>query len=233
MKTKTPATRQGARAAGHADTPTRARRDAAATRAALLAAAVAEFSRHGYAGARVDEIAKLAGINKQLVYHYYGSKEDLYQAALEAVYTELREKERSLSLGELQPAEAMVKLIGFSFDYLSTHPEFISMLTDENRNQGQHITGAKPLRAMHRPFVEMLEATLERGVAAGTFRADYDAINLYISIAGISYFFFSNNHTLSAIFGKRLHTKAALAQRRRHVIEFTMNSLLIDPANGT
>ena len=201
------------------------RRDAAATQEALIAAAVNEFSRNGFAGARVDEIARVAGVNKQLVYHYFDSKQGLYLVALESVYAEIREKEKSLSLGALAPLEAMTQLIAFSFDYLAEHPEFLSLLTDENRNQGAHILESERLQKMHSPFIEMLEATLERGVAQGVFRSDYDAINLYISIAGISYFFFSNNHTLSAIFGKPLGSRGALVQRRRHVIEFALNAL--------
>lgn len=202
-------------------------RDAAGSRQALLGAAVAEFARNGYAGARVDVIAQAAGVNKQLVYHYFGSKEDLFRAALERVYSDLREAERRLSLEALEPAQAMAQLVGFSFEYLRTHPEFIAMLADENRNLGEHITQAGPLQQMHRPFVQMLEATLARGVAAGVFRKDYDAVNLYISIAGISYFFFSNTHTLSAIFGHRMDARAALARRRQHVIDFTMNALRV------
>jgi TetR/AcrR family transcriptional regulator len=201
------------------------RRDAAATQEALIAAAVNEFSRNGFAGARVDEIARVAGVNKQLVYHYFDSKQGLYLVALESVYAEIREKEKSLSLGALAPLEAMTQLIAFSFDYLAEHPEFLALLTDENRNQGAHILESERLQKMHSPFIEMLEATLERGVAQGVFRSDYDAINLYISIAGISYFFFSNNHTLSAIFGKPLGSRGALVQRRRHVIEFALNAL--------
>lgn len=202
-----------------------ARRDATATREALIAAAVAEFSNNGFAGARVDEIARVAGVNKQLVYHYFTNKQGLYLVALESVYAEIREKEQRLSLGALEPLEAMAQLIAFSFDYLAEHPEFVAMLTDENRNHGSYILGSERLRTMHSPFIEMLEATLARGVANGQFRADFDAINLYISVAGISYFFFSNNHTLSAIFGKPLGTRAALVQRRRHVIEFALNAL--------
>ena len=202
-----------------------AKRDAAATQEALIAAAVNEFSRNGFAGARVDEIARVAGVNKQLVYHYFDSKQGLYLVALESVYAEIREKEKSLSLDALAPLEAMTQLIAFSFDYLAEHPEFLALLTDENRNQGAHILESERLQKMHSPFIEMLEATLERGVAQGVFRADYDAINLYISIAGISYFFFSNNHTLSAIFGKPLGSRGALVQRRRHVIEFALNAL--------
>jgi TetR/AcrR family transcriptional regulator len=205
-----------------------ARRDPVATREALLGAAVAEFAREGFAGARVDEIARAAGVNKQLVYHYWGSKQGLYLGALESVYAEIREKERGLSLTELEPQEAMTQLVGFSFDYLAEHPEFIAMLADENRNQGQHLRASEPLQQMHMPFVEMLEATLQRGVAAGVFRNDYDAVNLYISIAGISYFFFSNNHTLSAVFGQPLGSRGALVQRRRHVIAFALNALRPD-----
>ena len=201
------------------------KRDAAGTREALTAAAVNEFSRNGFAGARVDEIARVAGVNKQLVYHYFDNKQGLYLVALESVYAEIREKEKSLSLGALAPLEAMTQLIAFSFDYRAEHPEFLALLTDENRNQGSHILGSERLQKMHSPFIEMLGATLERGVAEGVFRSDYDAINLYISIAGISYFFFSNNHTLSAIFGKPLGSRGALLQRRRHVIEFALNAL--------
>jgi TetR/AcrR family transcriptional regulator len=202
-----------------------ARRDPAATRKGLLRAAVAEFAKSGFAGARVDEIANTAGVNKQLVYHYWGSKQGLYLACLESVYAEIREKERRLSLGALEPREAMAQLVGFSFDYLAEHPEFIALLTDENRNEGRHILASDELRQMHMPFVEMLEETLERGVKAGVFRDDCDAVNLYISVAGISYFFFSNNHTLSAIFGRPLASRTALGQRRRHVIEFALNAL--------
>jgi TetR/AcrR family transcriptional regulator len=206
------------------------RRDPAASRDALMTAAVAQFARKGFEGARVDEIAASAGLNKQLVYHYFGSKQGLYLAALESVYAQIRDKERRLSLGELEPVEAMAQLVGFSFDYLLEHPEFIALLADENRNKGEHILGSEKLRRMHTPLLDMLDATLAKGVAQGVFRADFDAVNVYISMAGISYFFFSNNHTLSAIFGRKLGSRAALAARRRHVIDFTLNALRPDPA---
>ena len=205
-----------------ADSP---RREAPSAREALLGAAVAEFARKGFAGARVDVIAQEAGVNKQLVYHYFGSKQGLYQAALERVYEQIRASERELSLDALEPPEAMARLVGFSFDYLTEHPEFIALLADENRQQGSHIRSSVRLQKMHSPLVDMLKGTLRRGVASGVFRRDYDAVNLYISIAAISYFFFSNNHTLSAIFGRKLDSPAARTSRRRHVIQFALNAL--------
>lgn len=198
---------------------------AASARDELIAAAVQEFATKGFAGARVDEIAARAGVNKQLVYHYFEHKQGLYLVALESVYAQIREKEKALSLEALGPVEAMAQLVGFSFDYLAEHPEFIALLTDENRNQGSHILASDRLKTMHSPFIEMLESTLQRGVEAGVFRAEYDAVNLYISMAGVSYFFFSNNHTLSAIFNRKLDAPSALLQRRRHVIAFVLNAL--------
>lgn len=201
------------------------RRDPEATRRALLAAAIAEFADKGLAGARVDEIAQRAGVNKQLVYHHFGNKEDLFRAALEDVYAEIRAREQELHLTDLPPLAAMERLVGFSFDYLAEHPEFIALLTDENRQGARHVEGSETVQAMHSPLIRLLGETLARGVEEGVFRADMDAINVYISIAGLSYFYFSNNRTLSAIFGSNLDSAKAVAARRRHVIDFALSAL--------
>ncbi|MBI0534907.1 TetR/AcrR family transcriptional regulator [Roseomonas sp. KE2513] len=203
----------------------RGRRDPESTRRALLGAAIGEFAEKGLAGARVDEIAARAGVNKQLVYHHFGTKEDLYAAALEAVYAEIRAQERALQLADLAPLDAMERLVGFSFDYLAAHPEFVALLNDENQHAARHLRASPGLRRMHSPLIDLLGETLARGAAEGVFRDDLDPIDVYISIAGLSYFYFSNNRTLSAIFGARLGTKAAIGRRRRHVIDFTLSAL--------
>jgi TetR/AcrR family transcriptional regulator len=203
----------------------RGRRDPENTRRALLEAGIGEFAAKGLAGARVDEIAARAGVNKQLVYHHFGTKEDLYAAALEAVYAGIRAQERALHLADLAPREAMERLVGFSFDYLAAHPEFVALLNDENQHGARHVRASAGLREMHSPLIGLLGETLARGAAGGVFRADLDPVDVYISIAGLSYFFFSNNRTLSAIFGARLGTRAAIAARRRHVIDFVLSAL--------
>ncbi|MCC6645472.1 MAG: TetR/AcrR family transcriptional regulator [Polyangiaceae bacterium] len=63
--------------------PPRPARDPERTRARILAAALAEFASRGLAGARVDAIAAAAGVNKRMLYHYYGHKDDLYNAVLQ------------------------------------------------------------------------------------------------------------------------------------------------------
>jgi TetR/AcrR family transcriptional regulator len=201
------------------------RRDPAATRQKLLTAARREFARSGLAGARVDEIADRAGVNKQLVYHYFGDKDALYLAVLEWVYEEIRAKERELNLDGFPPEQAIRKLIESSFDHLAEHPDFIVLLNDENRGGARHVRGSKKLEALHSPLVSLVSKILGEGVRSGAFRKGINPVHLYISIAGLSYFFFSNNPTLSAIFGKDLGTPAARRDRRKHVVDLVMQSL--------
>jgi TetR/AcrR family transcriptional regulator len=201
------------------------RRDPAATRRKLLTAARLEFARHGFAGARVDEIAERAGVNKQLVYHHFGDKDALYLAVLEWVYADIREQERQLNLEGLPPEKAIRKLIEASFDYLATNPDFIVLLNDENRGGARHVRGSTRLEAMHSPLVRSVSHILNEGVRSGVFRKGIDPIQLYISIAGLSYFYLSNTPTLSAIFGKDLSSRAARRARRRHVADLLLHSL--------
>jgi TetR/AcrR family transcriptional regulator len=201
------------------------RRDPVATQNKLLTAARHEFARSGLAGARVDEIAARAGVNKQLVYHYFGDKDALYLAVLEWVYKEIRAKERELDLAGLPPEQAIRKLIESSFDHLADHPDFIVLLNDENRGGARHVRGSKKLKAMHSPLVSLVSRILREGVRDGVFRKGVNPVHLYISIAGLSYFFFSNTPTLSAIFGQDLAKPAVKRARRKHVVDLVLQAL--------
>src|ERR1700761_4339438 len=189
----------------------RSQRDPVASRHALLAAARHEFAQKGFAGGRVDEIAERAGVNKQLVYHHFNDKDTLYLAVLERLYEEIRAAENDLHLQGLRPERAIRKLIGFSFDYLAEHPDFVALLNEENRLGAGHTRLSAKLPEMHSRFVSLLTETLAQGVREGFFRSGIDAMQLYISIAGLSYFYFSNGPTLSVIFGRDLGTDTALA----------------------
>lgn len=194
-------------------------------KAAILKAARAEFSAKGLTGARVNEIAAIAGVNKQLIYYYFGNKEDLYRTALEVVYTEIRTLESGLHLGDMQPEEAMAALIGFSFDYLQATPDFIGLLNHENARGASHVRDSKAIRETNSPLIELLAKTLSRGTRAGVFRRGIDPVELYVSVAGMSYFFFSNRLTLSSIFARDLESKAAVQAYRKHVVSFAMAGL--------
>jgi TetR/AcrR family transcriptional regulator len=116
-------------------------------------------------------------------------------------------------------------LIESSFDHLAAHPDFIVLLNDENRSGARHVRGSRRLEAMHSPLVSMVSKILKQGVRSGAFRKGVNPLHLYISIAGLSYFFFSNGPTLSAIFGRDLRSPAAKRARRKHVVDLVLQAL--------
>ncbi|RAI43392.1 TetR/AcrR family transcriptional regulator [Rhodoplanes roseus] len=223
MPSRTAAARRSAAEAP--EKTVRRTRDPVATRRALLEAARREFAAKGLAGARVDEIAERAGVNKQLVYHHFGDKDALYLAVLEWLYDEIRAAEREVDLAGMAPEEAIAHLIGISFDHLAAHPDFVSLLTDENRHGAVHVRRSPKLPTMHSPLIALIASTLEKGAEAGVFRHGIDPMQLYISIAALGYFYFSNLATLATIFKRRLDSRPAVTARRAHVVDLVMHSL--------
>lgn len=205
--------------------PAKATRDPEQTRARILEAAKAEFARVGLGGARVDRIALEAGANKRMLYYYFGNKEDLFLAVLEGAYEHIRNAEKNLRLEEVDPPEAIRRLVTFTWTYYLDHPEFLNLLNSENLHQGRHLKGSGTVRSMHSPFVSMIGQILERGARSGDFRPGVDPMQLYISIAGLSYFYLGNNYTLSAIFGRDLKASKAKAQRLAHMHDVVLGYL--------
>ena len=192
---------------------TSARRDPEKNRGRILAAALDEFSRYGLGGARVDRIAARAGANKRMLYYYFGNKEDMFLAVLESRYAHIRRAEQSLRLGDLDPPEGIRRLVAFTWNYYLKHPEFLTLLNSENLHRARHLKQSKRVREMNSPLVQLLGDLLERGRRDGVFRGGVDPVHLYISIAGLAYFYLSNNPTLSTIFGRDLMTPKALSER--------------------
>ena len=213
------------RAAGKRNPPERVRRDPERTRARILEAARAEFARDGLGGARVDRITARAGSNKRMIYYYFGSKEALFLAALESAYQHIRKAEQSLKLTDLDPAEGMRRMVRFTWEYYLAHPEFITLLNNENLHRARHLKKSKAIRALHSPLVAMLQELLARGQRAGEFRRGVDPVQLYISIAALGYFYLANNHTLSTIFGRDLMRPRQLKLRLAHMTELVLGYL--------
>lgn len=201
------------------------RRDPARTRERILEAALSEFSDKGYSGARIDEIARRAAANKRMIYHYFGNKEDLFRAVLERTYDDIRTKEAELHLDDLDPVTGMRRLIAFSFGYYTENPHFIRLLNTENLHKAAHLKRSPRIRKKHSLLVAMIGDLLERGRRDGVFRGDVDPMQLYISIAGIGYFYFSNIHTLSTIFGADLDSAAARQVRLAHITDVILGYL--------
>jgi len=217
-------------------TPARRRvqtaRDPERTRATILDAAVAEFTSKGLSGARIDHIAKRAGVNKRMIYYYFKNKEGLYIAVLEETYTAIRTAEIGLNLTGRDPAEGMRELIEFTWRYFIEHPEFLSLLATENFNRARYLRNSRRIRDLHSPLIGIITQLLESGARQGVFRAGIDPVQLYITIASLGFFYLSNRHTLSTIFGRDLNAREALGERGRHIVEVVFDYLAPERATS-
>jgi AcrR family transcriptional regulator len=160
-----------------------------------------------------------------MLYHYFGNKEDLFLVVLEEAYADIRSCERLLSLTDLEPVEAMRRLVLFTWHYYLENPAFVSLLNTENLHKARHLRRSDNIRAQHSPLVDTLGELLRRGAADGVFRPGVDPVQLYISIAGLGYFYLSNAYTLSTIFDRDLKAQPALADRGEHIVEVILGYL--------
>ncbi len=204
-------------------------RDPEGMRKRILAAARNEFARRGIGGARVDRIARAANANKRMLYYHVGNKEKLYLAVLEAEYERIRAAERQLNLEASAPADAIKRLIAFTWQYYLDNPEFLALLNNENLHRARYLKRSTKVKQLHSPFVALLADILRRGVLSGEFRANVDPVQLYISIAALCYFYQSNNATLSTIFGRDFLTSDAKAKRLAHMTDLVLAALRRGP----
>jgi len=163
-----------------------------------------------------------------MLYYYFGQKEGLYLAVLEAAYQRIREEEHQLNLTQVEPTEAIRRLVAFTWDYYIAHPEFLSLLNTENLHRARHLKKSSRVRTWHSPFVAMIAEVLERGRKSGVFRTGVDPVQLYISIAGLSYFYLSNRYTLSTIFDRDLMTPKSRVERLSHMTDLVLGYLVRD-----
>jgi AcrR family transcriptional regulator len=195
------------------------------TSAAILEAAVKEFTEKGYGGARIDEIARRAGANKRSLYYYFGGKEALYLAVLEGAYFNIRTAEGRLQLSNRDPVDGIRDLCRFTWDYYLEHPEFLSLLNTENLMRAKHLKRSARIFKLQSPFVETLGDLLARGVASKQFRRDADPVRVYITIASVGFFYLSNRWTLSTIFGRDLSRSEETGAWGDHMVDVVLGYL--------
>jgi AcrR family transcriptional regulator len=200
-------------------------RDAARTKGEILRAARDEFCEEGFNGARVDAIAERAGANKRLLYHYFGNKEALYLAVLHDAYEEIRQGERELSLAQADPVEAIDRMVRFTFRHYLANPWFPRLLAVENLQNARFLKQIKDIPALHSPLVALLRDIVAKGNASGVFRTDVDPVQLYISIAGLGYFYVSNMQTLSIIFERDLSSLSMIQEREAQAVQMVIDYL--------
>jgi AcrR family transcriptional regulator len=192
------------------------------TKANILEVAAAEFGEKGLAGARIDEIAAATQTSKRMIYYYFGSKEGLYLAVLEESYRRVRDIEGELHLQDLEPEQALRRLVAFTFDHHLAHENYIRLVMSENINRGMFMAQSQRIQELNIPAIEAIRHLYERGLKSGVFRAGLDPVDIHASISALSFFNVSNRHTFGLIFKLDMRSPAYIAHRRDNVVEMVV-----------
>jgi AcrR family transcriptional regulator len=201
--------------------PAEARRkyDPEQTKRNILDVATQEFSAMGLTGARVDKIAERTNTTKRMLYYYFESKEGLYEAVLEKVYGDILFLEQNLHIDALPPQEGMKRLVGFTFDYHDKHRDFVRLIAIENIHGAKYIKPLKSFKSRNASALKTIENLLERGVAAGVFRTDIDAIDLHLMMSSLCFHRISNRYTFGAAFGRDPSHPQLRARHREMILD--------------
>jgi AcrR family transcriptional regulator len=190
-------------------------RDSEATKARLLAAATAEFAAHGVAGARVDRIASAAESNKQLIYAYFGSKDELFDAVL---------ARHCGALAESVPFDAqdIPGYVGRLFDYALAHPEIYRLVTWAALERPDAVADFE--RESYGAKLEAIASAQQEGSLDATF-APADLLAMTMSIAAA---WFSASEAIRRFDSQNPTSRRRLEQFRRAAVEAAER--ILDPA---
>jgi TetR/AcrR family transcriptional regulator len=149
----------------------------------ILAAAADEFAGRGYAGARVDRIARRARVNKAMLYYHFGSKLGLYRALLRSAFAELAARLEAIAATADPPPEKLGTVIRAMAAFVETHAFFPAIMLREVAEGGVHMDAAslEALASVPRVFA----AILTQGMRDGVFRPMHPLAAYFTTVAPI------------------------------------------------
>src|SRR5688572_24072826 len=151
------------------------------TRQRILSAAAHIFAASGFAGARIDEIAASAGVNKAMLYYHVGDKERLYAAVLtETVERGLLSLRASIDAAH-SPSEKLQAVLDTMAAFTTSHPVFIPIMLREVASGGRTLPDEMLLRMAG--IFRVVAEVLGEGVSAGAFRPT-DPLLTHVSLVG-------------------------------------------------
>jgi TetR/AcrR family transcriptional regulator len=199
------------------------------SRAAILKAAIAEFSREGVAGARTDAIARAAKVNKALLYYYFKDKESLHGAVLDEVFGGLSHIVGEALSRDLPPKEKLLAYAGAHFDYIASHPLYPRIVQSEMMSASKGRSGSLERIATRyfRPIFMGIAEVLKAGMASGDFRR-VDPMQFIPSMIAVIVFYFTSAPVMKIMNGDDPLMPERIAARRTAVLEFISTALFRD-----
>ncbi|SRR5579871_677252 len=199
------------------------------SRAAILKAAAQQFSSHGIAGARIDDIAHEAGVNKALLYYYFTDKERLYGAVLDHAFSGMKEKVFAALDSDLPPRDKLRAYVGAYFDFIASNQVYPRLMQREmmraREGHSEHID--RLVKTYFQPIYQRIGRLLQQGIAAGEFRK-VDPAHFVPSMVAMIVFYFSSAPVMQRIVRFNPLAPERVAERRAAVLDF-ISAALFEP----
>jgi TetR/AcrR family transcriptional regulator len=193
----------------------------------IVVAARKVFAKRGLAGARMDDIARVAGVNKALPYYYFRNKEELHRFVLETMIAQISAQMESPAVLSMDPPERVRALVNLTFDFVMRNPAYPRLI------QREMMADRRPLHWMvvahHRPLHKRAVKTIREGIARGQFRA-VDPDQMVFTIFGMIMYYFATGQLASQIWNRDIWNPRNVEQRGRAVLDFLHHGLFLAPA---
>jgi len=197
-----------------------------ATLARLLKEARIAFSEKGLAGARIDDIARAAGVTKQLVYHYFSSKEQLFASVLDESAQDVLADLLLLDLDHLPPTEALRVLLEHSFDQYQTDSTLGALAQESFRLHEHHAGHQNRFTELAPTLVKLMDRILRRGAASGEFLPGVDARMFCAASALITTGGFTSRYIVSTVAGFDSTSQEGISLWRKYSVDFVLAAVL-------
>ncbi len=214
--------------------PTRTQAERAdQTRSRILEAAIREFSENGLAGARTEQIAEAAGVNKALLYYYFSGKEALYDAALEAVAQGVVASSMAAMETECQAGERLVHFALNHFDRIHSQRPFQSLMQQEmiRLHRGEENALRPLVERVFRPMMLRLRELFAEGKQSGELIA-VDELQFMYAALGANVFYFLSAPVVGILMETDPFERRAMEFRRRAAVEYLGQTIFTDREHG-
>jgi len=193
----------------------------------IVVAARKVFAKRGLAGARMDDIARVAGVNKALPYYYFRNKEELHRFVLETMIAQISAQMESPAVLSMDPPERVRALVNLTFDFVMRNPAYPRLI------QREMMADRRPLHWMvvahHRPLHQRAVKTIREGIARGQFRA-VDPDQMVFTIFGMIMYYFATGQLAGQIWNRDIWNPHNVEQRRVAVLDFLQHGLFLSSA---
>jgi TetR/AcrR family transcriptional regulator len=204
--------------------PARRERNAVETRRRLLDAAEAEFAAKGYAGARLRDVAAVAGVQQALIHHYFHDKDGLYRAVLDRAIEQSTADSWAI-LGQVSDIERLVEaFVDVLVRFYTSHANLLAMLRMEAASGSSVII--ELLQQRTRPVFEAAEAVLRRYQVDGVLRADLAPEDIIVSILSMTLFPFQEAPLLDALWPHPSQGEDPIERRKKAIVAIALGGIL-------